>query len=118
MSEIELGAGFTPTYGTCAIFFPGTSNPVDLRNLQNPADLESYLNAATVELVVLDELGEEVAGVTWPLAMDYLPGTNGNYRVYVPPEAEMRRHKRYLAKITATQDDYTRTFEFPIVVMD
>ena len=40
----------------------------------------AYLNSATVTVTLVDADGTEVAGETWPLTMDYVAASDGNYR--------------------------------------
>ena len=37
------------------------------------------LNAATVTARLVDELGEDIVGQTWPLTLDFVIGSDGDY---------------------------------------
>jgi len=54
-------------------------NVLTLVGLQNSVD-SSYLNAATVDVTLVDSDDTELTGETWPLTMAYVAASDGNYR--------------------------------------
>jgi len=54
-------------------------NLLTLVGLQNEVTA-AYMNAATVTVTVVDSADAEIAGETWPLTMDYVATSDGNYR--------------------------------------
>lgn len=83
-----------------SIIFVGNTNVIDLLGLSSEVD-DAFINDASVEVTVVDESGVEVAGQSWPLAMSYLPGSDGNYRGFISDEVEFVPRDKYYARITA-----------------
>ena len=54
-------------------------NVLTLVGLQNSVD-SSYLNAATVDVTLVDSDDTELAGESWPVTMSYVAASNGDYR--------------------------------------
>jgi hypothetical protein len=63
-----------------AVVYINNTNELLLKGLRSEVEGQ-YLNAATVTVTVKDAAGADVAGTTWPKAMGYVAGTDGNYRV-------------------------------------
>ena len=82
------------------IIYIENDNLIALQGLQKAQD-QSYLNAATVELTVEDDAGSPVSGQTWPVAMGYVAGSNGDYEAVLDAGAGLEKNKRYFAVITA-----------------
>ena len=43
------------------------------------AKTAAFLNAATVTARLVDRLGVDIVGQTWPLTLDFVAGSNGDY---------------------------------------
>ncbi len=56
-----------------------SDNVITVSGLQNTID-DTYENTATVQVTLQDANGNEVAGDTWPLTMNYVSASNGIYR--------------------------------------
>lgn len=80
--------------------FVGNTNVLLLSGLHSEVD-GVYINNAAVSVTVKDKDGTELAGVTWPLTMDYVAASNGNYRVFLADDAELGAGVQYVAYIVA-----------------
>lgn len=60
---------------------------------------QQYLNAATVEVTLLDGQGEEVEGQVWPQAMGYVTSSEGRYRAVLDDALELKNGGKYTAVI-------------------
>lgn len=96
---------------TVSSAFVGNDNVLLVEGLLNSLD-GSYLNAATVTATVEDTEGVEVTGETWPVAMPYVSGSDGNYRVVLPSTLGLVAGTTYVAKITANEDTADAYWEF------
>ena len=56
---------------------------------------------ATVSVTIKDAAGVEVAGAVWPMAMDYVPASNGNYRAFLPSTLPLVAKASYIAYVDA-----------------
>ena len=84
-----------------ATAFYQNDNLVEVVGLQNAAT-GAYINAgATVTATVNDLAGGAVTGATWPLALAYVAGSNGNWRATIPDEAQLAKDAEYVAVIVA-----------------
>ena len=61
------------------ILYAGNTNELMLRGLRLESD-GTYLNAAALTVTVKTLAGVNVAGAAWPKTMDYVAGSNGDYR--------------------------------------
>lgn len=68
-----------------------------LANAQAGTDI----NDATVTVHLKDAAGADVAGETWPKAMEYVDGSNGIYRATLPYTLSLSPGARYTATIIA-----------------
>lgn len=59
--------------------FIANTNVLQLEGLKNSLT-GAFLNSATVTVTVKGPDGVNVSGETWPLTMDYVTSSNGNYR--------------------------------------
>lgn len=80
--------------------FVANTNLLDLVGLQSAADA-SYINDAAVTVTIVDSKGVNVAGASWPLTMDYLAASAGNYRAVLAASLPFAAGKRYTAVISA-----------------
>lgn len=61
----------------------------------------SFLNGATVAVTVTDLKGNQVSGETWPLAMAFVGGSNGDYRATLKENLGFTAGQEYVGDITA-----------------
>ena len=59
------------------------------------------INDATVTVTVMDSSGVEVTGETWPLTMDYISGSDGNYQAVLTDTLPLIARRAYVAEINA-----------------
>ncbi len=82
------------------VIYYGNDNMLELRGLKNAAS-GAYENSATVEVTLKDDDGAEVTGETWPLALGYVSGSDGNYRNTLKDTLSLVENEKYTAEITA-----------------
>lgn len=56
-----------------------SDNLITLVGLTNGAD-STFINSATVSATLKDSFGVNVTGQAWPLTLDYVASSNGNYQ--------------------------------------
>lgn len=83
-----------------AIIYIINDNVIELTGLQNAVD-EAYQNTATVTVTVKDADDVDVVGETWPLTMNYVSGSNGDYRANLADTLTLVDGSRYYATVTA-----------------
>lgn len=83
--------------------YPGNSLRVEVRGLSVYVGVEDtlYDNAATVTARLVDGLGAEIPGQTWPLALTYEAGSDGNYSGVVGPSLVVKPGDVLYAEVTA-----------------
>jgi hypothetical protein len=59
------------------------------------------INDATVTATIRDRAGNAVGGVTWPITLDYIAASDGQYRGNIPAAAEFAASKRYQVTVDA-----------------
>lgn len=89
--------------------FVANTNNLDLIGLRNAAT-GTYVNDADVTVTVRDKAGSEVLGETWPLTMDYVTGSQGDYRGVISHETALAAGQWYTAEITANADGASVAF--------
>lgn len=61
-----------------------------------------YINDATVTLrSLVDDRGQPVSGISYPLALSYVASSNGNYEVEIGVDIGIRKNKRYRGTVRA-----------------
>jgi hypothetical protein len=60
------------------IVYISTDNVIKVSGLRD-AITDTYQNAAAVTVTMYDSADAEVVGETWPLALTYVPASNGDY---------------------------------------
>lgn len=80
--------------------FVANTNVLDLIGLKEEIT-DAFINNAAVEVTIKDAEGTSVAGETWPLAMDYVAASDGDYRAFVSEDLELSAGTRYVAYIDA-----------------
>jgi hypothetical protein len=81
--------------------YVGNTNVHELRGLKD-AVLDTFINTAVVTVTIKDASGVEVAGQTWPVVMDYVAASNGNYRAIIEDDVAFVARRTYYAHISAT----------------
>lgn len=82
------------------VLYDGNSNIIKLNGLQN-AEAETYINTATVTVTLVDLSGNPISGETWPLTMDYVSGSNGNYKGILTSGLSLTSGQEVIAQISA-----------------
>lgn len=80
--------------------FVANTNVLDLIGLKNEID-NSFINSATVFVTIKDEAGVDVPGASWPLAMNYVSASNGDYRAFISESLPFVDKTKYIAYIDA-----------------
>lgn len=73
---------------------------LELRGLRDEVS-GTFLNAATVTATLYDSEGNAVSGQSWPKTLDYVAGSDGDYRVTVTHSMALTASHKYTARITA-----------------
>lgn len=60
----------------------------------------AFLNAASVSATLKDSAGTNVTGQTWPVALTYVPSSDGVYRVGLSNALVLTPSARYVAQIS------------------
>jgi hypothetical protein len=79
--------------------FVANTNNLDLLGLQNASN-GAYVNDATVSVTVKDSNGVNVSGETWPISMNYVSASNGNYRCVLSDGISFSPGMTYTAEIS------------------
>lgn len=80
--------------------FVANTGALDLVGLKSHTE-DVFLNEAEVTFTVIDHGGDEVIGQTWPQVMEYVEGSDGNYRGILPASLELVAKQKYKAVIDA-----------------
>lgn len=78
--------------------YVGNDMLLDLARLRDTID-GSYLDAATVTVSLATQAGVPVVGESWPLALDYVTGSNGTYSATLRDTLELVPGVRYVATV-------------------
>lgn len=85
---------------TAQIAYVANTNNLKLSGLKS--ELEgSYLNGAAVTVTVKDADGNPLTGETWPLTMNYVSNSNGDYVADLVAELNLVAGQHYTAFIDA-----------------
>lgn len=87
--------------GCMMVAFVANTNLLELRGLQTAID-EAYVNDATVTVTIKDDCGSNVTGQAWPAIMNYVSGSNGDYRAIISSAVQIKAGKKYFAEISAS----------------
>jgi hypothetical protein len=60
-----------------------------------------FVNDASVTVTIRDAAGVELAGQTWPLVMNHVAASNGNYRAFLSATLPLIAKTNYVATIDA-----------------
>ena len=76
----------------------------------------AFKNAATVSATLKDSADMNVTGTTWPQTMNYVTGSDGDYRLTLSKALPLVRDASYTAHITADAGSgLYATWEIPCV---
>jgi hypothetical protein len=93
--------------------FIGNSNLLELKGVKARVD-DTFINNATVTVQVEEIGGNPMDGEAWPLTMDYVLGSDGDYRVVLSHTLPFRHGYRYVAVIDADGGENRKGhWEFP-----
>lgn len=87
-------------------YFYANDNVVELTGAKDVI-ADAFLDGdAEVACTLLDPDGEEVeslveSGVSWPIAMDYVSGSEGDFRATLPFDLDVTVGKSYTLKVVA-----------------
>ena len=87
-----------------AIAFVDNTNMLTLSGLTSE-DEAAVINNATVTVTVKDESDTAVSGETWPVTMDYITDSQGNYRAMISSTVEFEVGGKYTAVIDVDASD-------------
>jgi hypothetical protein len=79
--------------------FVANTNVLELRGLKGAIE-DQFVNNATVSVTIRDAGGANVSGVTWPLSLDYVADSAGDYRAVIPHGAALVSGRQYTAEIS------------------
>lgn len=81
--------------------YVSNTNVLEVRGLQEAISGDYVNSGATVTVTVVNDCGAAVSGVSWPVSMQYVAGTNGDYRAIIPSSASFSSGEVYFAEISA-----------------
>ena len=97
--------------------FAGNSNLIELKGLKNQAT-GSFENGAAVSVTLKDESEVEIVGETWPLTMNYVSASNGDYRATLVEGLPLTHGQYVTAFVTAVVSGLTGKWEIPCKVIE
>jgi hypothetical protein len=92
-------------------WFVGSDQLVTIEGLRDPAT-NAYVNTATIEVTMTDAEGTAVAGQTFPLLLDYISSSNGNYQGLLEDTRELVDGQLYWLEITANAGGLVKTWKW------
>ena len=94
-------------------WYINSDNVVQITGFQNAID-STYLNSATVTCTIKDTAGNEVSGISWPVTLDYVAASNGNYRATIDKAILLTYSNIYYVEITAAESGIDSFWRIPI----
>lgn len=82
------------------LFAGNNSNLIYLSDLKNELT-DAYINNASVSATLLNANNAPVEGPSWPLAMNLLQGSDGDYVLVLPNTLDLTENAMYTLKVTA-----------------
>lgn len=76
----------------------GNDNLLQLDGLTDETD-STYVNSATVVCTVKTTAGVDVTGMSWPLTLSYVSGSNGKYQGILTNSLVLSGREKYIAHI-------------------
>ena len=97
------------------VLYFGNDMILEVRGLQNEVT-GAYLNSATVTVTLIDKVGAQVAGASWPMSMAYVAASDGVYRATLPYSLSVTRNARYTAIVDINAGTGQRArFDVPVL---
>ncbi len=78
--------------------FVANTNLLELKGLKSAAE-DTFIDDADVTVTVKDGEDTNVEGQTWPATMDYVDGSDGDYRTVIQDDVEFVAGETYYAHI-------------------
>lgn len=85
---------------TANIIFYKNDMLLELKGLKDVV-LDTFVNGATVTATVVDSDGAAVTGQSFPVTLDFVANSDGDYRVVLDSTIVLVIGKKYTAQITA-----------------
>lgn len=78
-----------------------SDNVISVTGVRNVlADEDEYLNFASVWASIFDSTGENVDGVVWPVTLDHVEGSDGDYRGLIPDTVQLEVGNFYRVRVS------------------
>lgn len=84
--------------------FIGNSTVLKLEALRFEGST-TYIDDAVVEATLTDTDGNDVTGENWPVTLDYISNSNGEYSYILPATIEITENELYYMTVVATSGD-------------
>lgn len=95
----------------------GNDNLIILDQLKDEST-GSFVNNATVTVEsITDSSGNTISGVTFPISMSYVTGSNGKYQGILEETASLTDYTRYTVTIKAVQGASVGLWKVPAVAL-
>jgi hypothetical protein len=99
-----------------AFAYVGNTNVLTLTGLKSD-DEDTFLNSATITVTVKDANGAAISGESWPVTMDYVAASDGDYRAVISHSAAITNGQVYTAVVDVDASDTSNErvghWEFP-----
>lgn len=96
------------------VIYKDNDNLVELDLLKNAAT-DAYINSGTVNVTSIKDAADNVVGgVSFPLAMSYVPSSNGKWQATVDKALALAAGQMYTAVIDVTSGTLDAHWEIPI----
>lgn len=76
------------------------TNVLELNGLRNALS-DEFINAALVAATLQDISGVDVAGQSWPVTLNYVPGSKGCYQILLSASLNLINKKKYKLTLVA-----------------
>jgi hypothetical protein len=83
-----------------SVAYVASTNELVLRDLRSGPD-GGWLNAAVVTATITDRAGQPVPGMSWPVGMEFVEGSTGDYATGLSHLLALAPGKKYVAVIHA-----------------
>lgn len=100
------------------IYYIDNDNLIELTGLRDAVN-SLYLSGATVQLTMVDAATDvEIGGQTWPAAMSYVNGSDGDYRLTLEYDLDVSEGQTLLAKVIADAGEGLRmSLRVPVLAL-
>lgn len=78
--------------------FVANTNNLHLIGLKSASDGD-FINDATVTVTIKDSAGATVSGQSWPVSMNYVSASDGDYLGVIPHTTQLLSGRNYTAEI-------------------